>query len=116
MTFRVGSSFERRFAITSLESNAERLAGITREHWSVENNLHWVLDVCFQDDASTIRDRKASKNIAILKRMAFKILKEYRKTTIKKRSIRRMRLTAGLNPKAIHSMIAIASKMPIQSE
>jgi hypothetical protein len=48
--------------------------------------------------------------------MAFNILKEYRKTTIKKRSIRRMRLTAGLNPKAIHAMIAIASKMPLQSE
>jgi predicted transposase YbfD/YdcC len=39
-----------------MESNAERLAGITREHWSVENNLHWMLDVCFQDDASTIRE------------------------------------------------------------
>jgi predicted transposase YbfD/YdcC len=108
------TSFERRFAITSLEANAITLSEIIRNHWSVENNLHWMLDVCFQDDACTIRERTAAKNITILKRMAFNILKEHRKTTLKKKSIRRMRLTAGMSPESIHAMIKTAATMSLE--
>jgi predicted transposase YbfD/YdcC len=108
------TSFERRFAITSLEADAKCLSEIIRNHWSVENNLHWMLDVCFQDDACTVRDRIAAKNIAILKRMAFNILKEHRKTMLKKKSIRRMRLTAGMSASAVHAMIKTASAMSLQ--
>ena len=48
-------STEKAYYITSLPSNkAERIAGAIRSHWKVENQLHWVLDVGFNEDASIV--------------------------------------------------------------
>ena len=104
-------TYERRFYITSLKPNAENLADIIRGHWSIENNLHWMLDLYFDDDSCTVRDRNASRNIAILKRLTYNILKEHRKTSLKKRSLRRMRFVASLSPKFLHEMIHTASNV-----
>jgi len=49
--------------------------GLIRSHWSVENNLHWQLDVSFHEDAIRIRDRNAAVNLSLLRAIALGMLK-----------------------------------------
>jgi predicted transposase YbfD/YdcC len=77
---------ERRFAekteqetsyyISSLPSNASLILNAIRSHWSIENSLHWVLDVVFREDASRIRKDNSSQNIGVLRKIALNILKQ----------------------------------------
>jgi predicted transposase YbfD/YdcC len=68
-------TIERRYYITSdATMTAERALGVTRGHWSVENNLHWVLDVVFGEDASRIRTERAAENFGMLRRLALSLL------------------------------------------
>lgn len=62
------------------------LSKVTRNHWAVENNLHWVLDVYFKDDASTSYKNNSAHNFAVLRRIAFNGIKLIKpeKTTIRK--------------------------------
>jgi len=67
---------ERRFYITNEATmTAEQAQAATRGHWSVENNLHWVLDVTFGEDNSQIRSRRAAENFAALRRVALSLLR-----------------------------------------
>jgi predicted transposase YbfD/YdcC len=59
-------SLERRFFISSLAPNAQKIARAVRSHWSVENFLHWSLDLVFNEDASRIRKDNAPENIALV--------------------------------------------------
>lgn len=65
---------EVQFYLTSLESDACKLAQAIRLHWGVENGLHWTLDVTFNEDASRIRTGHAPQNIALLRRIALNAL------------------------------------------
>jgi predicted transposase YbfD/YdcC len=65
-----------RFYISSLPSNAERLLHIVRKHWSIENDLHWVLDVAFNEDHSRVRKEQAPENLAVLRHIALNLLKQ----------------------------------------
>ena len=65
-----------RFYISSLPSNAERLLHIVRKHWSIENDLHWVLDVAFHEDHSRVRKEQAPENLAVLRHIALNLLKQ----------------------------------------
>jgi len=69
---------ERRYYISSLPANAERLAGLIRSHWDIENRLHWVLDVTFGEDDSRVRIGNAPQNFALLRRMALNLLRRDR--------------------------------------
>jgi predicted transposase YbfD/YdcC len=67
---------ENRYYIVSDPSmTAERLMELTRRHWSVENELHWVLDVEFKEDRSRIRSCHAAENFGAMRRMALSLLK-----------------------------------------
>ncbi len=70
------------FYLSSLPPDAQRLGKAIRQHWSIENQLHWVLDVTFGEDACRIRTGNAPENIALLKRFASIYL-------IKKRALRK---------------------------
>jgi len=70
-----------RFYISSLENNAEKIAKAIRSHWGIENNLHWILDVTFSEDASRIRKDNSPENFALLRRLAVNLLKQ--ETTFK---------------------------------
>ncbi len=49
------------------------LAAAIRNHWQIENGLHWVLDVTFREDASRVRERNAARNLALLRRIALNL-------------------------------------------
>jgi len=63
-------SSETRYFISSLTGTAERFARSVREHWAIENSLHYVLDVTMNEDKSRIRKDNAPENFAILRKIA----------------------------------------------
>jgi predicted transposase YbfD/YdcC len=62
------------YYLSSLPPNVKTLARLIRQHWSIESQLHWVLDVTFTEDASRIRKRHAPQTSALLRRLAVSIL------------------------------------------
>ena len=66
---------QKRFYISSKRAGAEQFACWIRQHWSIENGCHWVLDTLYREDLSQVRLANAVKNFAILRRMARKLLK-----------------------------------------
>jgi predicted transposase YbfD/YdcC len=67
---------ESRYFITSLSEDAKQLAEYIRGHWSIENQLHWILDVDFREDDSRIRKDNAPENLAVIRHIALNILKQ----------------------------------------
>ncbi len=67
---------ERRYYLSSLEVRAENFQKMIRQHWSIENNCHWVLDVIFREDANQTRKDNAPKNFGTLLRIVLNILKQ----------------------------------------
>lgn len=63
------------YFISSLRPNARRIGAAIRGHWSIENGLHWVLDVVFREDARRLYDRTAAENTAFLNRLALSLLR-----------------------------------------
>lgn len=63
------------FYLSSLPPRVRRLAEVIREHWSVENGLHWILDVQMREDDCMIRDPHSATNFAALRRMALMLIK-----------------------------------------
>ncbi len=84
---------EVRYFISSLRMGVQRFAYAIRSHWSIENTLHWCLDVTFREDQSRVRDRLAADNLAWLKRFAISLLKQSQD----KESIAMRRRMAGWN-------------------
>jgi predicted transposase YbfD/YdcC len=70
-----GESIEVRYFLSSLPPQARRLGAAIRGHWSIENGLHWVLDVVFREDARRVYDRTAAENVAFLNRLALSLLR-----------------------------------------
>jgi predicted transposase YbfD/YdcC len=66
-----------------------------RGHWSVENNLHWVLDVAFREDESRVRKEHGPENLGLLRRIALSLLK--RAPSRKKCGVAAKRKQAGWN-------------------
>ncbi len=83
---------EIRYYITSLKPDAARLNRAIRQHWGIENKLHWVLDVGFGEDLSRKRAGHAAQNFSPLNRIALNMLKQ-EKTS--KRGIKGKRLNAA---------------------
>ena len=61
---------ETRYYVTSSTLRADKLGAIVRDHWAVENSLHWVMDMTFRDDECRIRTQNAPENFVTLKHMA----------------------------------------------
>ena len=68
---------ETRYYLTSLSSKADIVLNAVRSHWSIENSLHWILDMCFGDDQSRIRQGNSPLNMAILKHIALNLISEF---------------------------------------
>jgi predicted transposase YbfD/YdcC len=74
-TLKGKTSVEQRFYITSLAPDAERTAHAIRQHWTVENRLHWCMDVAFADDQMRARTRHAAHNLATLKQLTLNLIR-----------------------------------------
>ena len=70
------TSTERRYYISSLQADAARMGTVVRGHWSVENGLHWSLDVVFGEDQARMREGNAAENFSILRRIALNLLRQ----------------------------------------
>lgn len=87
------ASTERRYFISSLAgTDAARVAAAVRGHWSVENQLHWVLDVSFAEDQARQRKGHSAENFSRLRRIAVNLL---RRETTRQRGIKGKRLNAA---------------------
>ena len=95
---------EIRYYITSLRPDAARLNTVVRQHWGIENKLHWVLDVGFGEDLDRKRAGDAAQNFSLLNRIALNLLKQ--ETTFK-RGIRSKRLKAARNQPYLLKLLGI---------
>ena len=78
-----------RHFLLSKYMSPKRLLHITRSHWAIENQLHWVLDVHFAEDRNRARKDNAPENLAILRRLALNILRAHPNTASIRRKIKR---------------------------
>ena len=76
------SSTDTRYYICSYPADAARLLAATRSHWSIENSLHWVLDVAFDEDHSRVRTGHADQNLAVIRHLALNLLKQERSAKV----------------------------------
>jgi len=92
-TLRAGKqTSEVRYYILSRKLSAKNFAGAVRGHWSIENQLHWQLDVTFGEDQSRIRKGHADANFSILRRAALSLLKNNHTLKV---GVKNKRLAAG---------------------
>ena len=66
-----------RYFIASRFLSGQRFAQAVRGHWGIENSLHWVLDVTFDEDQSRTRQRRMADNLSWLRRFAISLLKRH---------------------------------------
>ncbi len=85
-------SIESRYYISSLPGNAKQTLWAVREHWGIENRVHWVLDIAFREDESRVRKGHGPENLATMRHMALNLL---RRETTSKGGIKARRLRAG---------------------
>ena len=95
-------SIEYRYYLSSAEMDAIKILGGTRQHWSIENSLHWVLDVVFREDDARNRKGNSAENFAILRHIALNLLKQ-EKTA--KHGVQNKRLRAGWDQSYLQKVI-----------
>lgn len=93
---------ETRFYITSLLLLAAQLGPIIRDHWAIENSLHWVMDMVFRDDECRVRTEHAPANFTTIKHMAINLLRRAHG----KDSLRLRRKVAAWDDDFLASLIA----------
>lgn len=82
-------TFERSYYITSVES-IELFSKGVRQHWGIENKLHWVLDVSFNEDKCRARKNNSAENLAVLRHLSLNLLRE-EKTSKKSLNLKKLR-------------------------
>lgn len=88
---RLHSSVQRRYYLCSIREPA-RIAQAIREHWRIENQQHWVLDVQFGEDAHRARKDHSAANLAVIRRAALNLLRDNDSSNV---SMRRRKMRAG---------------------
>ena len=104
---KIGEKTEKsmRYFISSLESNARQILEVQRSHWAIENSLHWVLDVAFNEDKSRMRKDKAAENFAIIRKMSLNLL---RLDKSKKIGVKGKRLTCAWDDEYLMQILSLA--------
>jgi predicted transposase YbfD/YdcC len=92
---------ERRYYISSRLLAARQLAQAVRDHWRIENSLHWVLDVTFREDLARVRKGQGAKNMAVVRHFAVNIVR----TANDKLSLKTRRKRAGWDPQYLAALL-----------
>ena len=93
-----------RYFLTSSTADGLTLAAAVRDHWAIENSLHWVLDVGFREDDSRLRDRNAAANLAVIRKIAINLVKADK---TQKGSIKGRRKAAGWDNDYMQTIIGV---------
>jgi predicted transposase YbfD/YdcC len=93
---------ETRYFIASRALSPYEAATVVREHWAIENRLHWVLDVTFADDQSRLRKGHGARNMATVRHFALNLVR----TATDKRSIKSRRKIAGWDADYLEALIS----------
>ena len=98
-TVRKGESvrIQTRYYISSI-TDAKRFAYITRKHWSIENQLHWFLDVVFHEDDSRAKKDNSPLNLNVLRKTALSLCRNCDNEKLRKSSVQKRRYRASMNP------------------
>lgn len=99
------SRVELRYYLTSRETNAEALGKGIRAHWGVENKVHYILDVAYDEDRCRVRKKHGAENLSILRRAVQNMIKLDKS---KKLSTNKKRTVAALNPEYRLKLLGIA--------
>jgi len=100
---RAGSTrTETRYFISSRSLTATEAAAAVREHWAIENRLHWVLDVTFGEDQSRLRKGHGARNMATVRHFALNLVR----APADKRSIKSRRKLAGWSPDYLQAVLS----------
>jgi predicted transposase YbfD/YdcC len=100
-TVRGKTSSEARYFIGSKQAGARYYGRVLRDHWRIENNLHWQLDVTFDEDRNTTAARQGAENLAMLRRLALVLLKRHPDRD----SLRNKRLRAGWDTEFLEEVL-----------
>jgi len=95
------------YFIGSRRMAARRYLAALRNHWRIENNLHWQLDVSFHEDASRVENRHGAANLALFRKLALSLLKQ----NPRQESIARKRKAAAVDPGYLAEIITGATKL-----
>ncbi len=98
------TSVELAFYISSLPNAAPLILDATRQHWSIENALHWTLDVGFAEDSNRTRTDHAPQNLATLRHVALNLLKQEKSLKV---GIKAKRLRAGWDDAYLLKVLSI---------
>ena len=103
-TFRVingNTTVERRYYISSILTDAEKFGSAVRQHWGVENNVHWTMDVIFNEDKTLQHSGNSAENMASIRRLALNLLKKHSA----RKTIKAKKMLAALNVSYLEEII-----------
>jgi len=106
------SNAEIHFYVSSLPPNAKRIGEAVRGHWSVENHLHWMLDVAFGDDRRRVRDARSAQNLATVSRLALTLLRHAPARAAKKMTVPMSRKVAAWDNRFLVQVLTSAKSIP----
>jgi predicted transposase YbfD/YdcC len=101
------TSVEKAYYLTTHRPDPARLGEMVRRHWSIENELHWVLDMTFDEDHSRIRDRTSAMNLALLRKLSLSLLK--REQSDPRKSVAMKRRRVGWDNDYLFTVLAAAA-------
>ena len=94
-------AIQTQYFIGSRKASAKTYAKVLRNHWGIENLLHWQLDVTFAEDANRVSKRNEAENLALLRTLALMMLKRHPS----KQSMSCKQLSAALNPEFLEEVL-----------
>lgn len=96
-------SIEQRYYILSIESDVQRFATAVRSHWSIENQLHWILDVGFAEDTSQSCQGYSAENLAVIRHVGINLLSRDQKSQV---GVKTRRLKAGWDDNYLKTVLS----------
>ena len=95
-------TFQTRFYVSSAKGGGEYFGLATRNHWSIENQLHWFLDIVFNEDRQRVREGNAPDNMATMRKIALQLLLQNKGNS----SLKKARKRAGWNDKFLIKVLS----------